>query len=53
MTPAELDKIVAAHERTGHVRAIPQDQRIAATARALGIPEARVRKALALAEAEK
>ena len=46
MSITQIDKIVAAYERTGMCRGIPQSQRIAVTAQALGISEALVIEAL-------
>ena len=46
----QIDKILAAYERTGMCRGIPQDRRIAATAQALGICESLVIEALERAE---
>lgn len=46
MSITQIDKILAAYERTGHCKGIPQAQRVTATARALGISEALVLEAL-------
>ena len=46
MNITQVEKIVAAYERTGMCRGIPQSQRIAVTAQALGISEALVIEAL-------
>ena len=46
MNITQVEKIVAAYERTGMCRGIPQAQRIAVTAQALGISEAMVVEAL-------
>ena len=50
MSITQIDKIIAAYERTGMCRGIPQAQRIAVTAQALGISEALVIEALERAE---
>ena len=50
MTIVEIDKIVAAYERTASVRSVAPSQRIQATAQALGICESLVREALERAE---
>lgn len=50
MSIVQIDKIIAAYERTGMCRGIPQDRRIAVTAQALGISEALVIEALERAE---
>lgn len=46
MTIIQIDKIVSAYERTGMCRGIPQAQRIAVTAQALGITQEMVIEAL-------
>jgi hypothetical protein len=46
MTVIEIDRILAAYERTGLLGTIPEAKRIAATAQALGISEELVKEAL-------
>lgn len=46
MSITQIDKILAAYERTGMCRGIPQAQRIAVTAQALGITQEMVIEAL-------
>ncbi len=46
MTIVEIDRILAAYERTGLLGTIPESRRIAAVAQALGIGEELVKEAL-------
>ena len=50
MSIVQIDKILAAYERTGLLGTIPQARRIAVTAQALGISQALVLEALERAE---
>lgn len=52
MNITQIDRIRAAYERTGLCKGIPQAQRIAATAKALGITEEMVREAIERQEEE-
>lgn len=46
MSITQIDKILAAYERTGLLGTVPEAKRVAATAQALGIAEALVVEAL-------
>jgi hypothetical protein len=46
MNIVQIDRILAAYERTGLLGTIPEAKRIAAVAQALGISEELVREAL-------
>lgn len=49
MTVIEIDRILAAYERTGLLGTIPEAKRVQVTAQALGISEEAVKEALGVA----